>query len=164
MTYREVAMWEILEVLRRVGRGENKSEVARTTGQSRKTVRHEGGLLRPTHLGVDFVGSLEQVVALVSELPEAFPERHAGSAKCGDRQEGDTSYLTPLLYCCTAANYDGGAPISVFAVLRELGHRSIDLIETTYGHLLDVRNRSSVVEYRETEVVQLSTAHRAESA
>ena len=39
MAYREVAMWEILEVLRRVGRGENKSEVARTTGQSRKTVR-----------------------------------------------------------------------------------------------------------------------------
>ena len=39
MTYREIAMWEILEVLRRVGRGENKSEVARTTGQSRKTVR-----------------------------------------------------------------------------------------------------------------------------
>ena len=39
MTYREVAMWEILEVLRRVGRGENKSEVARTTGHSRTTVR-----------------------------------------------------------------------------------------------------------------------------
>lgn len=39
MAYREVAMWEILEVLRRVGRGENKSEVGRTTGHSRKTVR-----------------------------------------------------------------------------------------------------------------------------
>ena len=39
MTYREVAMWEILEVLRRVGRGENKSAVARTTGHSRTTVR-----------------------------------------------------------------------------------------------------------------------------
>jgi len=32
-------MWEILEVLRRVGRGENKSKVARTTGHSRTTVR-----------------------------------------------------------------------------------------------------------------------------
>ena len=31
-------MWEILEVLRRVGRGENKSAVARATGHSRKTV------------------------------------------------------------------------------------------------------------------------------
>jgi len=39
MAYREVAMWEILEVLRRVGRGENRSEVGRTTGHSRKTVR-----------------------------------------------------------------------------------------------------------------------------
>jgi transposase len=39
MTYREVAMWEILEVLRRVGRGESKSAVARTTGHSRVTVR-----------------------------------------------------------------------------------------------------------------------------
>lgn len=39
MTYREVAMWEILEVLRRIGRGENKSEVARTTGHSRVTIR-----------------------------------------------------------------------------------------------------------------------------
>lgn len=39
MTYREVAMWEILEVLRRVGRDESKSAVARTTGCRRKTVR-----------------------------------------------------------------------------------------------------------------------------
>jgi len=39
MTYREVAMWEILEVLRRIGRGESKSEVARTTGHSRVTIR-----------------------------------------------------------------------------------------------------------------------------
>jgi transposase len=39
MAYREVAMWEILEVLRRVGRGENQSAVARATGHSRKTVR-----------------------------------------------------------------------------------------------------------------------------
>ena len=38
MAYREVAMWEILEVLRRVGRGENRSAVARATGHSRKTV------------------------------------------------------------------------------------------------------------------------------
>ena len=38
MAYREVAMWEILEVLRRVGRGESHAAVARTTGHSRKTV------------------------------------------------------------------------------------------------------------------------------
>ena len=43
MTYREVAMCEILEVLRCVGRGENRSEVARTTGHSRETVRRYVG-------------------------------------------------------------------------------------------------------------------------
>ena len=41
--------------------------------------------------------------------------------------------------------------------MRELGHRSIGLIESTYGHLLDVRHRSSVVEYRVAEVVRLPT-------
>ena len=29
MAYREVAMWEILQVLRRLGRRENKSAIAR---------------------------------------------------------------------------------------------------------------------------------------
>jgi len=39
MAYREVGMWEILNVLRRIGRGETKSVVARATGHSRKTIR-----------------------------------------------------------------------------------------------------------------------------
>lgn len=39
MAYQEVDMWEILNVLRRVGRGENKSAVARATGHERRTVR-----------------------------------------------------------------------------------------------------------------------------
>ena len=39
MAYREVGMWEILNVLRRIGRGEGKSVVARATGHRRKTVR-----------------------------------------------------------------------------------------------------------------------------
>ena len=32
-------MWEILNVLRRIGRGENKAAVARVTGHRRKTIR-----------------------------------------------------------------------------------------------------------------------------
>jgi hypothetical protein len=40
MAYREVRMWEILEVLRRIGRGENKSEVSRATGRGRRTIRN----------------------------------------------------------------------------------------------------------------------------
>jgi len=39
MAYREVAMWEILAVLEQIGRGESRSEVARVTGHTRKTVR-----------------------------------------------------------------------------------------------------------------------------
>ena len=39
MAYREVAMWEILNVLRRVGTGESKSAVSRATGHSRSTIR-----------------------------------------------------------------------------------------------------------------------------
>ena len=48
---------------------------------------------------------------------------------------------------------DQGAPVSPYTVMRELGHRSLDLIERTYGHLLDTRSRSPVVEYREATVV-----------
>lgn len=39
MAYREVAMWEILTVLERIGRGESQAAVARTTSHSRKTIR-----------------------------------------------------------------------------------------------------------------------------
>jgi transposase len=39
MAYREVDMWEIQNVLRRIGRGESKSAVARASGYSRKTIR-----------------------------------------------------------------------------------------------------------------------------
>ena len=39
MAYREIAMWEILEVLRRVRRGEGQRAIARVTGQSRTTIR-----------------------------------------------------------------------------------------------------------------------------
>lgn len=58
---------------------------------------------------------------------------------------------------------DHGAPVSVYTVMKELGHRSIGLIESTYGHLTSVRHRSAAVEYRKTEVLELA-ARRAESA
>ena len=50
---------------------------------------------------------------------------------------------------------DHGEPVSPFTVMRELGHSSIGLIEKTYGHLLNVRHRAEVVEYREADVVDL---------
>jgi hypothetical protein len=39
MAYREVAMWEILSVLERLGRGESQRSVARITSHSPKTIR-----------------------------------------------------------------------------------------------------------------------------
>jgi hypothetical protein len=39
MAYREVEMWEILDVLRRVSRGESKTAIRRATARTRKTVR-----------------------------------------------------------------------------------------------------------------------------
>ena len=39
MVYREVGMWEILDVLRRVAQGQSKSEIKRATGLRRKTIR-----------------------------------------------------------------------------------------------------------------------------
>lgn len=53
---------------------------------------------------------------------------------------------------------DHGAPVSPYTVMRELGHRSIELIEKTYGHLLNARQRSKFVEYREAEVRPIDVA------
>ena len=39
MAYREVDMWEILEVLRRLQRGETIAAIERATGRTRKTIR-----------------------------------------------------------------------------------------------------------------------------
>ena len=39
MAYREVDMWEILEVLRRLHRGERHAAIERATGRTRKTIR-----------------------------------------------------------------------------------------------------------------------------
>lgn len=39
MAYKEHGMWEVLDVLRRVHRGEGRRAIARTTGRSRKTIQ-----------------------------------------------------------------------------------------------------------------------------
>jgi transposase len=39
MAYRELGMWEVLDVLRRVHRGETKAAIERVTGRTRKTIR-----------------------------------------------------------------------------------------------------------------------------
>lgn len=53
---------------------------------------------------------------------------------------------------------DAGAPVSPYTVMKELGHGSLKLIEETYGHLMETRHRSPVVEFRESEVVSIERA------
>lgn len=43
---------------------------------------------------------------------------------------------------------DGGQPVAVFTVSRELGHSSTAMVERVYSHLGDVRHRSGAVEFR----------------
>ena len=52
-------------------------------------------------------------------------------------------------YCAARLQtLDGGAPVSVFTVSRELGHSSTAMVEKVYSHLGTTRHRSEVVEYR----------------
>jgi integrase len=52
-------------------------------------------------------------------------------------------------YCAARLQtLDGGAPVSLFTVSRELGHTSPAMVQHVYGHLGAVRHRSEVVEYR----------------
>jgi transposase len=65
MAYREVEMWEILDVLRRVHRGETRVAIQRATGRSRKTVRRY--VRRARQLGWDPSGC-EPDEALAGEV------------------------------------------------------------------------------------------------
>ena len=81
MAYREVAMWEILEVLRRVGRGENKSEVARTTGHSRTTVRRYIGTAVELGWARGEEEPSEELAAQVYARHQPASERSPGEAE-----------------------------------------------------------------------------------
>ena len=81
MAYREVAMWEILNVLRRIGRGETKLAVAGETGHSRSTVRRYVATAvelgwRP---GVD--EPTEELAAAVGQRLSPAGDRSAGEAE-----------------------------------------------------------------------------------
>lgn len=66
MAYREVEMWEILDVLRRVGRGETKAAIRRATGRTRKTVRRY--VERARKLGWDPASGTEPDEALALKV------------------------------------------------------------------------------------------------
>jgi tetratricopeptide (TPR) repeat protein len=52
-------------------------------------------------------------------------------------------------YCAARLQtLDGGAPISLYTVSRELGHTSLAMVQEVYSHLGTIRHRSAVVECR----------------
>jgi len=52
-------------------------------------------------------------------------------------------------YCAARLQtLDGGAPVGVYTVARELGHGSVAMVSRVYAHLGTVRHRAKVVEYR----------------
>jgi hypothetical protein len=81
MAYREVAMWEILEVLRRIHGGDNHSAITRTTGRSRSTIRRY--LAAASDLGWA-PGRCEPTEALAAEIERRLSPargRPAGEAE-----------------------------------------------------------------------------------
>ena len=52
-------------------------------------------------------------------------------------------------YCAARLQtLDGGAPVAVYSVSRELGHSSTAMVERVYSHMGTIRHRSEQVEYR----------------
>lgn len=52
-------------------------------------------------------------------------------------------------YCATRLQTtDGGRPVAVYTVSRELGHSSTGMVEAVYSHLGETRHRGEAVEFR----------------
>ena len=82
MAYHEVAMWEIRNVLERLGRGETKAAITRATGRSRSTVRRyerEARALGWTPGGVALTeAELDALAAEISRRLSPASDREAG--------------------------------------------------------------------------------------
>lgn len=83
MAYREVEMWEILDVLRRASRGESKTAIRRATGRTRKTVRRY--LERARKLGWEPSSGVEPDEALALEVARSL--KPVGRTACAGSSE-----------------------------------------------------------------------------
>jgi len=81
MAYREVDMWEILEVLRRAHRGESKAAIKRATGRTRKTIRRYVDKAR--ELGWDGAAEPDEAlgVAVARQLRPVADAPRAGTSE-----------------------------------------------------------------------------------
>jgi transposase len=73
MAYREVDMWEILNVLERIGRGEQISAIARVTGHSRTTVRRYAAVARELGWQPGLEEPTEELAAQVAQHLRPLP-------------------------------------------------------------------------------------------
>lgn len=70
--------------------------------------------------------------------------------RIGERADMHKPRLQAFRHSYTAARLqtlEHGAPLSVWQVARELGHRSTQMIGSRYGHLARVTERNEVVEF-----------------
>jgi transposase len=98
MAYREIAMWEILEVLRRVHRGEQQRAIHRVTGHSRSTIRR--WVATATELGwaaavqVPDEALARRVAQRLRPVPET-PEAGESQARLWPHQTRIRAWLQP---------------------------------------------------------------------
>lgn len=103
--------------------------------------RRPGDLLFPSRRG-GMMGDLRK-------------SRDSALTKAGIKSKHVTWHTLRHTYAATRLQtLDHGGPVSPYTVMRELGHRSLKLIEDVYGHLQGTRHRAPVVEYRETKVLE----------
>jgi hypothetical protein len=81
MAYHEVAMWEILTVLRLIGAGHSKSIVASTTGHSRSTVRRYVALAVELGWKLGHEEPTEQLATEISRRLNPAADRDAGDTE-----------------------------------------------------------------------------------
>src|SRR5712692_827018 len=89
------------------------------------------------------VGGREAMLTDTRKLLDHIAER--GGWKSGEIR----TKMFRHTYCAARLQtLDGGAPISLYTVSRELGHTSLAMVEKVYSHLGTIRHRSAVVECR----------------
>jgi len=88
-------------------------------------------------------GGAEQMIADFRKLLDVVAKRAGWQAGEIRSKRFRHTYISARIQTT-----DGGAPVSVFTVAREVGHSSTAMIEKVYGHLGARRHRSPVVEYR----------------
>jgi transposase len=143
MAYREVDMWEILEVLRRFHRRESKAAIKRATGRTRKTVRRY--VEKARELGWDGEAEPDEAlaVAVAQRLKPVADEPRAGTSEAAltPHREQIRQWLSPE---------DGGRGLRLSKVHVLLGRQGVavpysSLHRFAVGHLgFQERRRTTV--------------------